>query len=49
MLYRQGDEALWLVNTDGRQNRRLKLADGRVGPANWAPDGKTVLYLNFPG
>ena len=49
VLYRQGDEALWLLNTDGRQNRRLKLADGRVGPANWAPDGKTVLYLNFPG
>lgn len=49
VLYRQGDEALWLANTDGRQNRRLKLADGRVGPANWSPDGKTILYLNFPG
>ncbi len=48
VLYRQGDEALWLINTDGRQNRRLKLADGRVGPANWSPDGKTVLYLSFP-
>lgn len=48
VLYRQGDQALWLVNTDGRQNRRLQLADGRVGPANWAPDGKTILYLSFP-
>lgn len=47
-LYRQGDEALWLVNNDGRQNRRLKLADGRVGPATWSPDGQTVLYLNLP-
>ena len=48
ILYRQGDQALWLVNSDGQQNRQLKLADGRVGPANWAPDGKTILYLNFP-
>jgi oligogalacturonide lyase len=48
ILYRQADEALWMVNSDGTQNHKLKLAPGRVGPANWAPDGKTVLYLNFP-
>jgi oligogalacturonide lyase len=48
ILYRQADEALWLVGFDGKQNRRLKLAAGRVGPANWAPDGKTILYLNIP-
>jgi len=48
VLYRQGQEALWLVNTDGSQARRLKLADGRVGPADWAPDGRTILYLSFP-
>ena len=48
ILYRSGDESLWLVNFDGRQGRRLKLADGSVGPAAWAPDGRTVLYLNFP-
>jgi oligogalacturonide lyase len=48
ILYRNGDEALWLVDSDGRQNRKLKLAPGRVGPANWAPDGRTLLYLNFP-
>jgi oligogalacturonide lyase len=39
---------LWLVDSDGQQNRRLKLAEGGVGPANWAPDGKTILYLNLP-
>ena len=39
---------LWLVNSDGKQSRRLKLAAGGLGPANWAPDGKTVLYLNLP-
>jgi oligogalacturonide lyase len=48
ILYRQADEALWLVNSDGAQNRRLPLADGRIGPARWSPDGRTVLYLHFP-
>jgi oligogalacturonide lyase len=48
ILYRQADEALWLVGSDGKQNRRLKLAAGRVGAADWAADGKTVLYLNIP-
>jgi oligogalacturonide lyase len=48
ILYRQADEALWLVDSDGKPNRRLKLAAGRLGPANWAPDGKTILYLNIP-
>lgn len=48
ILYRQPDQSLWLVNFDGKQQRRLKLAGGVVGPARWSPDGKTVLYLNFP-
>ncbi len=48
ILYRQGDEALWQVNTDGKQNRRLKLVEGHVGPARWSPDGRTVLYLHLP-
>ena len=48
VLYRQEDQALWLVNSDGQQNRQLKVSDGRIGPANWAPDGKTLLYLSFP-
>jgi oligogalacturonide lyase len=48
ILYRVGDQSLYLVNMDGQQNRELKTAEGRVGPANWAPDGKTLLYLNFP-
>jgi oligogalacturonide lyase len=47
-LYRKGAESLWLVNFDGKQNRQLKLADGGVGPALWAPDGRTIFYLNFP-
>lgn len=48
ILYRQGDEALWLVNFDGKQNRKLKIAEAHAGPARWAADGKTVLYLSFP-
>jgi oligogalacturonide lyase len=48
ILYRQGDDALWLVNSDGQQNRQLKPAPGRIGTVNWAPDGKTILYLNYP-
>jgi len=48
ILYRQGDEALWMVNADGTQGHKLKLAPGRVGPANWAADGRTLLYLNYP-
>ena len=48
ILYRQGGEALWMVNADGTQNRKLKLAPGGIGTPNWSPDGKTILYLNFP-
>ncbi len=48
ILFRQADEALWLVDADGRGKRRLQLAAGRVGPANWAMDGRSLFYLNFP-
>ncbi|MBZ5593383.1 MAG: oligogalacturonate lyase family protein [Acidobacteriia bacterium] len=48
VLYRQESGGLWLVNFDGQQNRKLKIAPGPVGPARWAPDGRTVLYLYFP-
>ncbi len=48
ILYRQGDDALWLVNLDGQQNRKLKIAAGRAACANWTADGKTLLYLNLP-
>jgi oligogalacturonide lyase len=48
LLYRQGGEAVWMVNADGTQNRKLKLAAGGVGTPNWSTEGRTVLYLNFP-
>src|SRR5947207_2656247 len=34
ILYRQANEALWLINSDGTQNRKFKLAAGSIGPAN---------------
>lgn len=48
ILYRQDGEALWLVNFDGQQNRKLRTASGTLGPALWRPDGRTVIYLRFP-
>lgn len=47
ILYRQGEDC-WLVNFDGQQNRKLRFAAGRIGPALWSADGKTVLYLSYP-
>lgn len=47
LLYRKGDE-LWVVNYDGAQNRKLRIAAGGLGTALWSGDGRTVLYLNFP-
>src|SRR5260370_31619269 len=48
VLYRRGDDDLWLVNYDGAQNRKLRLAAGGLGAALSAPDGRTVVYLNIP-
>ena len=47
ILYRRAGAA-WLVNYDGKQDYRLRLAEGETGPALWSPDGRDVLYLNFP-
>lgn len=47
-LYRQSGKGLWMVAADGHQNQELKLAAGGIGPAYWAADGKTLLYLSFP-
>ena len=52
MLYRRAG-GVWLANmfgtqNAGKQNYRLRLADGQIPSATWSPDGRTVLYLNVP-
>jgi oligogalacturonide lyase len=47
VLYRRAG-GVWLANLDGKQNYRLKLADGQALSATWTPDGKNALYLNVP-
>jgi oligogalacturonide lyase len=46
--YRQRGQGVWLAGADGKGNMKLKLAGGGIGSAYWPPDGKTLLYLNFP-
>jgi oligogalacturonide lyase len=54
ILYRRTSGAsgtsngIWLTNYDGQHDYRLRLAEGEAGPAQWSPDGRTVLYLNYP-
>ena len=47
LLYRRNSE-LWVVNYDGAQNRKLKIAPGGLGTALWSGDGRTVDYLDLP-
>jgi oligogalacturonide lyase len=47
LLYRKGDE-LWVVNYDGAQNRKLRIAPGGLATALWAADGRTIDYLSIP-
>lgn len=47
VLYRRAG-GIWLANLDGKQNYRLKAAEGQVAAATWNPDGRSVLYLNVP-
>jgi Tol biopolymer transport system component len=48
VLYRRGDDEVWLVNYDAKQNYRLRLAPGHIEQTMWSPDGRSVLYLNVP-
>ncbi len=48
ILYRSGTRELHVVNFDGAQNQRLRVAGGNVGAALWGQDGRTLTYLNFP-
>ncbi len=48
ILFRAPDETLWVVDSRGRNRRRLPLAEGKAGPALFSRDGDTLLYLNYP-
>ncbi len=45
ILYRK-DDAFWLVNLDGQQNRPLKTFTSSL--AMWTPSGRTFVYLHIP-
>jgi len=47
-LYRKDSASLWLIQTDGKHNRRLETPEGRIGRAYFSPDGHSVLYLHAP-
>lgn len=50
-LYFRENGAPWLVNFDGQQNRPLKIdpiPGAAPGVVQWAPSGRTLLYLRFP-
>ncbi|HUI77851.1 MAG TPA: oligogalacturonate lyase family protein [Bryobacteraceae bacterium] len=48
ILYRKPGKGIALVNSDGQENRELRLAPGAAGPVYWTADGRSLLYLNFP-
>jgi oligogalacturonide lyase len=47
LTYRRGGE-IWSVQFDGKQNRKLPLAEGETIEAQWAADGHALEYLNRP-
>jgi oligogalacturonide lyase len=47
VLYRKNG-SLWLANYDAKQNYRLRLAEGGIGPALWSPDGGSLFYISYP-
>jgi oligogalacturonide lyase len=48
VLYRRAGGA-YLANFDGKQNYRLRTAEGQVMQAEWSPDGRSAFYLSVPG
>lgn len=48
VLYLRGG-GIYLANFDGKQNYKLRVAEGSVAQAMWSPDGRTVIYLTSAG
>ena len=47
LMYRSSGE-LWSIRFNGKENRRLPLAEGETPQAEWAADGHAIEYLNRP-
>lgn len=47
ILYRAAG-SLWLASLDGARKTRLPLPSGWIGPMQWSPQGKSILYLHAP-
>ncbi|MEO8100739.1 MAG: oligogalacturonate lyase family protein [Acidobacteriota bacterium] len=47
VLYRRAGD-LYLANFDGKQNYRLRVAEGDAIQTSWSPEGRSLLYLNVP-
>jgi oligogalacturonide lyase len=47
LLYRNAGQ-IWTIDFDGRQSRRLDLAEGVTLQVSWAADGHELQYLNRP-
>jgi len=47
LMYRRRGE-LWSMRFNGKENRRLPLAEGETPQAQWAADGHAIEYLNRP-
>jgi oligogalacturonide lyase len=47
LIYRSRGE-LWSIRFNGKENRRLPLAEGETPQAQWTADGHAVEYLNRP-
>jgi len=48
LVYQDRQSNCWLAHLDGSRNVKLRLSPGRIGPARWSADGRTLLYLHFP-
>lgn len=46
ICFRTPDDSLRLLLPGKKEGRALPLATGSIGPARWAPDGKSIFYLS---
>lgn len=47
VMFRREDGSIWLAETASSRQYPVR-TEGRPGAAHWAPDGRTILYLDIP-